>query len=145
MPGNATLITIKWIYVIRMHKNSFIIKCGTSSINVSSTGSHNKFRVHYGLWLEMAGSVFLIVLDLLLLLYYILVHFVMHTQIKDSIQGLLKSNLIYCLLLEKIIESRFLMISKKVEKYLWLQFVCVKPSIHLRRNILLDSCMQALQ
>ena len=52
-----------------MYKSVFIIKDSIKSIDVLFTGSQKSFQIHYEICLEMAGSVFSVLLDALLPLY----------------------------------------------------------------------------
>ena len=48
--------------------------------------SHKRFLVYYDLCLKTTGSIFSIIFHVLLLLYYILMHFVTHILFKDITQ-----------------------------------------------------------
>ena len=52
---------MKLTYAIWIYRNMFNINGGVNSI--SCTESYKKFRIHYGLGLELAGSIFSVVLD----------------------------------------------------------------------------------
>ena len=78
---------MKFTYVIRMCKSVFNLKDDINSIIILYTNSHKWFQIEYGLCLEIAACIFSVKLDVLLLFHWILVHFIMHIQFKDRIQG----------------------------------------------------------
>ena len=51
--GTHKSITVRWV-----NKSLFTVKGGVNSIKISCTGSQKRFRLHYGLCLEMACRIF---------------------------------------------------------------------------------------
>ena len=104
-------------------------KNGINSFNCSCTGSPKRLWIDYVLCLEMAGRIFLVkvcVFFFFLLLLLLLMMMMMMTMM---------------LMLLLWLFFKLLKFSKKIEKYLWIQFVylSVCPSICAR------SCSNSLE
>ena len=81
-----------------MNNNMFAIKNVINSINISCTKLHKRFRIHYGLNLEMAGRVNSVRCFVSIMLKFNA--FSNANTVERQHTRLPKSNQIYCLLFE---------------------------------------------